>query len=115
IPYELAPELSDEFVLKIERLERFIDRTALVQWKYKGTPLYLTRASEVDQALRRAAKRGDSLYVPAHRQRSPRPPHPHLPDATTRDPIGAICRPLPGNGACSRGAAFTNIRKSTPP
>jgi aminoglycoside N3'-acetyltransferase len=67
IPYELAPQLSDEFVLKIERLERFIDRTALVQWKYKGTPLYLTRASEVDQALRRAAKRGDSLYVPAHR------------------------------------------------
>ena len=68
IPYELAPPLSDDFMLKIKRLERFIDGAALAQWKYKGTPLYLTRASDVDRALRRAAKRGDSLYVPAHRQ-----------------------------------------------
>jgi aminoglycoside N3'-acetyltransferase len=68
IPYELAPPLSENFTLKIERLERFIDAAALVQWRYKGTHLYLAQAAEVDQALRRAAERGDTLYVPAHRQ-----------------------------------------------
>jgi aminoglycoside N3'-acetyltransferase len=67
IPYVLAPPLSDDFMLKAKRLERFIDGAALVRWKYKGTPLYVTRASEVDQALRRAAERGDTLYVRVHR------------------------------------------------
>jgi aminoglycoside 3-N-acetyltransferase len=66
MPYELGPPLSDDFVLKIERLGRLIDGATLIQWKYKGTPLYVTRASEVDQALRRAAERGNTLYVPIH-------------------------------------------------
>jgi len=67
IPYELAPPLSDDFMLNAKRLDRFIDGTVLVRWKYKGTPLYVTQASEVDQALRRAAERGDTLYVRIHR------------------------------------------------
>jgi aminoglycoside 3-N-acetyltransferase len=67
IPYELAPPLSDDFMLNAKRLDRFMDRAALVRWKYKGTPLYVTHASEVDQALRRAAERGDTLYVRIHR------------------------------------------------
>jgi aminoglycoside 3-N-acetyltransferase len=63
IPYELPPPLSADFTLKIERLERFIDRGALAQWKFVGTTLFQTTASEIDRSLAQAAARGESLYV----------------------------------------------------
>ena len=63
IPYKLPPSFSSDFTLKIERLERFIDNASLIQWNYKGTPLYVTNASAIDCALRKAAERGETLYV----------------------------------------------------
>jgi aminoglycoside N3'-acetyltransferase len=88
IPYELPPPMSPDFTLKIERLERFTDRGALMQWKFKGTTLFVTTASEVDRSLTRAAALGETLYVSSHMPRKVgrRSPSPGIPGPPVADP-----------------------------
>jgi hypothetical protein len=88
IPYELPPPMSPDFTLKIERLERFTDRGALMQWKFKGTTLFVTTASEVDRSLARAAALGETLYVSSHMPRKVgrRSPSPGIPGPPVADP-----------------------------
>lgn len=63
--YEMSPPLSRRFVLKLERLGGFAAPGDIDAWTFKGTRLYVTTAAKVDAALRRAARRGATLYVPA--------------------------------------------------
>jgi aminoglycoside N3'-acetyltransferase len=69
IPYEMSHPLSSRFVLKLERLRDFAAAGDIDEWSFKGTSLYVTTAAKVDAAVRSAALRGRTLYVP-RRQRS---------------------------------------------
>ena len=62
ISYEIAPPVSRDFVLKAERLSKFLPPGDLVEWSFKGINLYVTQADKVDAAIRHAALCGHSLY-----------------------------------------------------
>lgn len=64
IPYEMARPLSSRVVLKTERLRDFARPGDIDEWAFKGTILYVTTAAKVDAAVRSAARRGETLYVP---------------------------------------------------
>src|SRR5206468_10770587 len=64
IPYEMSRPLSGRAVLKLERLSELANPGDLDEWVFKGTPVYVTTAAKVDAAIRSAAVRGETLYVP---------------------------------------------------
>jgi aminoglycoside 3-N-acetyltransferase len=64
IPYEMSRPLSGRVVLKLERLRDFASPGDIDEWPFKGTILYVTTAAKVDAAVRSAALRGETLYVP---------------------------------------------------
>jgi aminoglycoside 3-N-acetyltransferase len=64
IPYEMSDPLSSQFVLKLERLRDVAGAGDIDEWSFKGTSLYVTTAAKVDAAIRNAALRGHTLYVP---------------------------------------------------
>ena len=63
-PYEMSRPLSGRVVLKLERLYDFTGPGDIEEWPFKGTMLYVTTAAKVDEAVRGAALRGETLYVP---------------------------------------------------
>ena len=65
IPYEMSRPLSRDTVLKVERLQEFANPGDIKEWSFKGTVLYVTTAARVDAAIRSAALRGQTLYVPS--------------------------------------------------
>jgi aminoglycoside 3-N-acetyltransferase len=64
LPYEMSRPLSHRFELKVERLEEFSGPGEIAVWAFRGTNCYLLTAAKVDAAIRRAALRGETLYVP---------------------------------------------------
>src|SRR5262249_16752964 len=54
ITYKMDPELSKRFIVKIERLAKYIDPGILREWKYRGTPFYVVGALEINKALENA-------------------------------------------------------------
>jgi aminoglycoside 3-N-acetyltransferase len=62
IPYEMSCPLSRRAVLHIERLKDFASPDTLVEWSFKGTHFFLTTAAKIDEAVRTAALRGETLY-----------------------------------------------------
>jgi aminoglycoside 3-N-acetyltransferase len=62
ISYEMSRPLSSRFALKLDRLRGFA--AEIDEWRFRGTNLYMTTAAGVDAAVRRAALRGETLYVP---------------------------------------------------
>jgi aminoglycoside N3'-acetyltransferase len=71
IPYEMSDPLSPRFALKLERLVDMADAGDIDEWSFKGTSLYVTTAAKVDAAVRRAALRGETLYVRGPEKRAP--------------------------------------------
>jgi aminoglycoside 3-N-acetyltransferase len=65
LSYEMSPPLSRRFRMKLERLGAFVAPGDIDEWTFKGTQLYVTTAAKVDAALRNAARRGATIYVPA--------------------------------------------------
>ena len=62
---------------RIERLEQLLGRGELVQWRFRGVPLFVTSAARVTEALIDAALRGETIYdaLPirkSSRRRNPR-------------------------------------------
>jgi hypothetical protein len=64
IPYQMSHPVSREVIFKGERLRDFINPGDIDEWRFKGTILYVTTARKVDAAVRSAALRGQTLYVP---------------------------------------------------
>jgi len=64
IYYHMEPPLCRKYVIKIERLAQFMEKQAIREWKYKGTPFYAVSAADINHALERAAFAGHTLYVP---------------------------------------------------
>jgi aminoglycoside N3'-acetyltransferase len=67
LDYQIAPPISRNYVLKTERLNQFVSLGDIQEWRFKGTNLYVTQAAKIDDAIRRAASRGRSLYAWRHR------------------------------------------------
>jgi len=64
VTYEMSPPLSRRFTQKTERLRDFANSGDIAEWLLKGVPLYWTTAAKVDAAIRNAALRGQTIYVP---------------------------------------------------
>jgi len=43
-------------------LVKIMDRKDLLQWKYKGVPLFYARAGKVTEALKKSAEEGVTIY-----------------------------------------------------
>jgi aminoglycoside 3-N-acetyltransferase len=61
---------------RIERLERLLDPDELVQWRFRGVPLFVTSAARVTEVLMDAALRGETIYdaMPIRKSSAPREP-----------------------------------------
>ncbi len=62
LPYEMCPPLARQFHLRLERLRTIVGPRIVEEWFFKGTHMYLTSARKVDEAVRIAAIRGQTLY-----------------------------------------------------
>ena len=63
--YEMAPPLSRNFILKLERLGNLTNPGDIEEWTFKGTTLFVTEASKIDSAVERAAMHGLTVYCRA--------------------------------------------------
>jgi hypothetical protein len=72
LAYSMSPPLSRRAMLRTERLRDFADAGDIDEWSFKGTSFYVTTAARVDAAVRRAALRGDTLYIRGREKRTPR-------------------------------------------
>jgi aminoglycoside 3-N-acetyltransferase len=63
--YEMCRPPCRAFVLRAERLGKFVQPGDIKEWCFRGTMMYLTEAAKIDTAIRSAALRGETLYVKA--------------------------------------------------
>jgi aminoglycoside 3-N-acetyltransferase len=62
IHYEMCPPPCRAFVLRAERLGKFVQSGDIKEWRFRGTMMYATEAAKIDSAIRSAALRGQTLY-----------------------------------------------------
>jgi len=62
LQYEMCPPMARRFHLRLERLPTLGGPNIVEEWFFKGTRMYLTSARKVDEAVRAAAVRGQTLY-----------------------------------------------------
>jgi len=62
LQYEMCPPLARRFHLRLERLRTLVGPNVVEEWFFRGTRMYLTSARKVDEAVRTAAVRGQTLY-----------------------------------------------------
>lgn len=60
--YEMCRPPSRAFVLRIERLGKFVQPGDIKEWCFRGTIMYVTEAAKIDSTIRSAALRGETLY-----------------------------------------------------
>jgi hypothetical protein len=63
VSYEMSRPVSREYTRRGERVRDFVNTGDLEEWRFRGTPMYVTEAAKIDSAIRNAALRGESIYV----------------------------------------------------